>query len=126
MTKFVAENYQICLSLISSFWGSKWKTHIIFRPIIFFEKLWHQKLLNRFQKSGLTTQSSFEGGYSNNILQGGNCVFLLPRNQYEVYDHKIWGEKTSEDPFQVSNVKFYEESTCGQQVLTNVEKMTYF
>ena len=50
-------------------------------------------------------------------------VFLLPRSQYEVYDHKIWGEKTSDDPFQVSNVNFLGGWACGQHVLTKVTKV---
>ena len=49
--------------------------------------------------------------------------FLLPRSQYEVYDHKIWGENTSDDPFQVSNVNFLGGWACGQHVLTKVTKV---
>ena len=64
-----------------------------------------------------------EGGYSNNILQREKMVFLRPRSQYEVYDHKIWGEKTSDDPFQVSNGKFLGGWACGQHELTKVTKV---
>ena len=49
--------------------------------------------------------------------------FLWPLSQYEVYDHKIWGEKTSDDPFQVSNNEFHGGHTCGQHVLTKVAKV---
>ena len=50
-------------------------------------------------------------------------VFLSPQSQYEVSNHNIWGKKTSDDPFQVSNVKCYEWSTCGQQELTKVTEI---
>ena len=32
-------------------------------------------------------------------------------------------ERSSDDPFQVSNLKFHGGSTCGQQALTKVTKI---
>ena len=32
---------------------------------------------------------------------------------YEVSKRNIWGKKTSDDPFQVCNIKLHEESTYG-------------
>ena len=57
----------------------------IFGPIIFFVDL-HMKVV-----------------IPTSYLRGKKKVFLWPRSQYEVYDHKIVGEKTPDDPFQVSN-----------------------
>ena len=56
-------------------------------------------------------------------LGGKKMVFLTPRSQYEVSNYNIWGERTSDDPFQVSNVKFHGGSTCGQQMLTKVAEI---
>ena len=50
-------------------------------------------------------------------------VFSTPRGQYEGYDQTIGGEKTSDDPFQVSNNEFHGGYTCGQHVLTKVAKV---
>ena len=51
-------------------------------------------------------------------------VFSTPRGQYEGYDQTIGGEKTSDDPFQVSNNEFHGGYTCGQHdVLTKVAKI---
>ena len=50
-------------------------------------------------------------------------VFSTPRGQYECYDQTIGGEKTSDDPFQVSNNEFDGGYTCGQHELTKVAKV---
>ncbi len=44
-------------------------------------------------------------------------VFLWPLSQYEVWDHKIWGERTSDRSFHGPNVKYTVGSTCSQQAL---------
>ena len=64
-----------------------------------------------------------EGGYSNKWPEGKKYLFLTPRSQYEVSDHDIREERSSDDPFQVSNLKFHGGSTCGQQALTKVTKI---
>ena len=50
-------------------------------------------------------------------------VFSTPRDGYSFSDHDIWGEETSDDPFQDSKTKFDVKSTSSQQSLKNVEKM---
>ena len=47
-------------------------------------------------------------------------VFSTPLSQYEVCDQNIWKEKTSDNPFQVSNIICDGGYTCGQQLLTEV------
>ena len=47
-------------------------------------------------------------------------VFLRPHHQYEVSDRDIWGKKTSDNPFQVSNTICDGGYTCGQPLLTEV------
>ena len=64
-----------------------------------------------------------ECGYSNNILQREKMVFLRPRSQYEVYDHKILGEKTSDGPFRSPNNDLSKDLVCSQQESTKAEKL---
>ena len=47
-------------------------------------------------------------------------VFLWPLSQYEVWDHKIWGERTSDRSFHGPNVKYTVGSTCSQQALPKI------
>ena len=47
-------------------------------------------------------------------------VFSTPLSEYKVYDQDIWKEKTSDNPFQVSNIICDGGYTCGQQLLTEV------
>ena len=68
-------------------------------------------------------QNKIEGGYSNNTPEGKKIAFSDPRSQYEVSDHDIREERSSDNPFQVSNLKFHGGSTCGQQALTKVTKI---
>ena len=58
------------------------------------------------------------------VCRHEKMVFSTPRSQYEGYGHDIWGERTSDDPFQVSNVKLFGGSTLGQQLLTKVSRMS--
>ena len=50
-------------------------------------------------------------------------VFLSPRSQYEVYDHKIGGEDTSNSPFQSPNNNSNEDLVRSEQESTKVEKL---
>ena len=50
-------------------------------------------------------------------------LFLSPRIQYVVSVHDIWGKDTSDNPFQVPNVKLLLGIPCGQHVLTKVGKV---
>ena len=47
-------------------------------------------------------------------------VFSTPLSEYKVYDQNISEEKTSDNPFQVSNIICDGGYTCGQQLLTEV------
>ena len=49
----------------------------------------------------------------------GKNSFSTPQSNYEDYDQTVWGEKPSDDFFQVSNVEIH----GGQQVLTNNERI---
>ena len=42
-------------------------------------------------------------------------VFSTPLSEYKVYDQNISKEKTSDNPFQVSNIICAGGDTCGQQ-----------
>ena len=61
------------------------------------------------------------------VISRINCrekmFFSTPPDEYEGYDQTIGGEKTSDDPFQVSNNEFHGGHTCGQHVLTKVAKI---
>ena len=47
-------------------------------------------------------------------------VFSTPLSEYKVYEQNISEEKTSDKPFQVSNIICDGGYTCGQQLLTEV------
>ena len=46
-----------------------------------------------------------------------------PFCEYWVCDRDIDGERSSNRPFQVSNINFRVDATCGQQLLTKVDKI---
>ena len=50
-------------------------------------------------------------------------VFLSPRSQFEVPDPNIWWKTTSDNPFQVPNIKLLLGIACGQHALTKVAKL---
>ena len=50
-------------------------------------------------------------------------VFLIPRDGYELFDHDVWGQETSDDSFQISKTKFHKRSTFSEQLLKIVEKI---
>ena len=50
-------------------------------------------------------------------------AFSTSRGEYEVCDRDIDEERSSNRPFQVSNINFRIDNTCGQQLLTKVGKL---
>ena len=50
-------------------------------------------------------------------------VFLTPRSQYEVYDHEIWGEATSDRYLQTPNNDLSRDFVYTHQESTKVAKL---
>ena len=54
--------------------------------------------------------------------RGKKIMFSTSHNKYEICDRDIDGKRSSNHPFQVSNIIFHIINTCGQQMLTKVGK----
>ena len=81
---------------------------------------------HHFQKSTSHSRelnSTNECSYSKKGVQRHFLSFLIPRDGYELFDHDVWGQETSDDSFQISKNKFHKRSTFSEQLLKIVEKI---